>query len=258
MFETIVKAPRLFSAGGESHMRIEQVADFFPGARGWTSNRLDASDAREPAVERLAEFFYTALRDREGRPASDAVTMVEKTPKNALRVPFFSAAWPDSRFVYLYRDPRETLSSMAEAWATGRFVTYPVLPGWSGPPWSLLLVPGWRQLAGRPLMEIVARQWATTTDILVEDLEALAPSRVVAVDYSELISQPQAVMSRLAGHLGLNWDLELPATLPYSKTTFSRPSPDKWRRFEPQIAALLPLLEKANAKARQFLERHRA
>jgi hypothetical protein len=92
------------------------------------------------------------------------VRVLEKTPKNALRVPFIDRVFPQAHFVYLYRDVRETLASMIEAWQSGRFVTYPELPDWRGPPWSLLLVPGWRELAGKPVAEIVAAQWQATTD----------------------------------------------------------------------------------------------
>jgi LPS sulfotransferase NodH len=121
LFETLVGAPGLFSTGRESHARIERVADFHPGKRGWSSNRLTAQDASPEAVETMAELFYADLRDRDGKPATGAVRMLEKTPKNALRVPFFAAAWPDSLFVYLYRDVRQTLASMMEAWASGHF-----------------------------------------------------------------------------------------------------------------------------------------
>lgn len=254
LFETLVKAPGLFSAGGESHARIEQVANFSPGRRGWTSNRLDESDATAPAVDELARSFYTALRDRDGQAASGDVRMLEKTPKNALRVPFFEAAWPETRFVYLYRDVRQTLASMMEAWASGRFVTYPALPGWRGPPWSLLLTPNWRELSGLQLPQIVAEQWAATTNALVEDLSALPRERVIGIDYAEFLADPQRTMADLAGHLGLEWDLQLPPTLPYSKTTYSRPAPDKWRRLEGPIAAVWPAVEAADARARAFLD----
>lgn len=254
LFETLVKAPGLLSAGGESHARIEQVADFFPGRRGWTSNRLDESDAAPDKVEELARVFYPELRDRDGQAATGTVRMLEKTPKNALRVPFFASAWPDSAFVFLYREPRQTLASMMEAWASGRFVTYPMLPGWSGPPWSLLLVPGWRELAGKALPEIVARQWAATMDILLDDLEALAAGRVIGADYSEFVADPQPAMAKLAGALDLDWDIELPPTLPFSKTTYSRPSVDKWRRLETPINAVWPIVEAADARARALLE----
>ena len=58
-------------------------------------------------------------------------------------------------------------------------MTYPDLPDWDGPPWSLLLTPGWRELSGRPLAEIAARQWAAATSQLLDDLEALPPRRQI-------------------------------------------------------------------------------
>ena len=257
LFETMVKAPDLFSAGGESHARIEQVADFFPGQRGWSSNRLDASDASRASVEELARSFYPVLRDRDGNNSNGDVRMLEKTPKNALRVPFFDAAWPDTVFIYLYRDVRQTLASMMEAWASGRFVTYPALPGWQGPPWSLLLTPGWRGFSGRQLPEIVARQWTATTEVLLDDLSALPPERVIGLDYGDFLANPQAMMVKLTGAVGLEWDAQLPATLPFSKTTYSRPSPDKWKRLAGPIEAVRPIVEAADARARAFLEKVR-
>ena len=254
LFETLVKAPALYSAGGESHQRIEQVADFFPGRRGWSSNRLDAADATADAVEELARSFYSVLRDRDSQAAAGDVRMLEKTPKNALRVPFFDAAWNDTTFVYLYRDVRQTLASMMEAWATGRFVTYPALPGWQGPPWSLLLTPGWRELSGLQLHHVVAGQWATTMNVLVDDLSALPRERVIGIDYADFLAEPHATTVRLASQLGLEWDVELPATLPYSKTTYSKPSPDKWRRLEAPIESVWPTVEAADERARAFLE----
>ena len=255
LFETIVQAPGLFTVGAESHERIEHVADFFPGARGWTSNRLTGEDASEASVEALAERFYTVLRDREGRPASGRARMLEKTPKNALRVPFFAEAWPDSTFVYLYREPRQALASMIEAWSTGRFRTYPRLPEWSGLPWSLLLIPGWRDLIGRTLPEVVAAQWATTTEILVGDLEALPKERVRTLEYDRFIANPQAEMERLTGSVELDWDRQLGPSLPPSRFTTSRPGKDKWMRLAPVIESVLPTVGRADERARAFLRR---
>ena len=179
--------------------------------------------------------------------------MLEKTPKNALRVSFFDAAWTDAMFVYLYRDVRETLSSMMEAWVSGRFRTYPQLPGWKGPAWSLLLVPGWRQLNGRPLPEIVASQWAITTNQMLDDLDRIGPGRVTSVCYAQLLAEPMPVIERLAASLDLTWDRALGADLPLSKTTVSRPGKDKWRQIERVIEAVLPIVEQADARAKAFL-----
>lgn len=255
LFETLVRAPGLFTTGDESHRRIESIGDLHPRTRGWTSNRLGAEEATPALVAALADNFYPYLKDRAGAPPSGRVRMLEKTPKNALRVPFFAEAWPDAIFVYLYREPRQTLASMIEAWSTGRFRTYPGLPGWTGPSWSLLLVPGWRDLNGRPLPEVVAAQWAATTDILVSDLEALPEARVRSLNYDSFIADPQREMQRLTASLGLEWDQQLGETLPPSRFTTSRPAKDKWMRLAPVIESMLPIVEAADQRARRFLER---
>ena len=254
LFETLARAPGLHTVGGESHWLIEDVPGLSPPERGWSSNRLTAEDATPERVEQLASAFYRALHDRERRAATDRVRMLEKTPKNALRVPFFDAVFPDTMFVYLYRDVRPTLGSMLDAWSSGSFCTYPELPGWRGNPWSLLLVPAWERLIGQPLPVVVAHQWSTTTELLLDDLQKIPRERVTAVDQDAFLAAPQRTMESLASALGLCWDRPLGSTLPLSRTTLTPPAPDKWRRHEPIIQSVWPIVERADARARAFLE----
>ena len=260
LYETLEKAPGLFATGDESHRLIENVPGLAPSSRSWESNRLTAAEATPERAGRLSEGFYRQLRDRTGQPARGAVRMLEKTPKNALRIPFFDAIWPESQFLYLYRDVRETLASMMEAWTSGGFRTYPGLPGWPNGSWSLLLVPGWQDLKDKPLHEVVAHQWATTTTVMLDDLEQLDESRVQAIDYGAFLASPQMEMERIAMGLGLGWDRQLGdgGSLPLSKFTVSQPDRQKWRRVEKEIEAAMPIVEQADARARAFLERRRA
>ncbi len=255
LYEALEQAPGLFTTGQESHWLIEDIPGLAPGERGWSSNRLAAEDVTPQRSVQISSDFHRQLRDRDGCPATGPVRMLEKTPKNALRVPFFDALWPDSIFVYLYRDPRETLASMMEAWASGAFRTYRDLPGWSGYPWSLLLVPGWQELIGRPLPEVVAHQWATTTGVMIDDLTAIPKDRLRGVSYGELRADPQSTIEKLARSVGLQWDRRLGPALPLSKTTVSRPQPGKWRRLEQAIEAVFPIVADADERARAFLNR---
>ncbi|WP_300975105.1 sulfotransferase [Sphingomonas sp. LHG3406-1] len=257
LFETLAQSPGLFTIGRESHNVIEGIRAFSTPARGFTSNRLTEADADPDQIELLAQAFYERLHDRNGRTASGRVRMLEKTPKNALRVPFFAAAWPDATFLFLYRDARETIASMMEAWRSGMFRTYPRLPGWTGYPWSLLLVPGWENLKGLPLPHIVARQWATAMDFLINDLASLPPQQVRAMTYENVIAAPQHAMQELSASLDLSWDRSLGAHLPKSRTTVSDPAPDKWRANEEVIEMVWPLVKDTDEKARAFADRHR-
>lgn len=250
LFELLAQAPAVYTIGGESHQMIEQVRGLNPRHRGFDSNFLDASDASPERVRELRGHFHAALIDRAGLPPpAGRVRMLEKTPKNALRVKFLNEVFPEGRFVFLYRDACETIGSMIDAWQSGRFRTYPGLPDWSQLPWSLVLVPGWRALAQKPLHEVVGAQWETTMNCLLDALESLPPERWCAMDYATLLRQPQAEMQELSAALGLPWDRELGATLPFSRYTLTRPAPDKWRKhaalIEPMLPRLIPTIERA-------------
>lgn len=253
LFETLAKAPGLYTVGGESHGIVEGIAAYRPAMRAWHSNRLTAADAAPDLIEQLAAAFYERLRDRDGEAPRGSARMLEKTPKNALRVPLFDAIWPDAQFVYLYRDPRATMASMMEAWRSGWFRTYQQLPGWPGPPWSLLLVPGWEGLKGEPLERIVAEQWRTTTELLLADLAAVPRNRVHVVAYQDLLASPQSRMELLAASLGLGWDVRLGSELPFSRYTVTRPSSDKWRANAEALERVWDLVEPTDAKARAFI-----
>src|SRR5204863_3589145 len=128
----------------------------------------------------------------------------------------------------------------------------PNLPAWPGEhPWSLALVPEWRELAGRPLAEIAARQWRSATDHLLDDLSALSVDRWCIANYGALVEHPQQEIARLAAFLGLAWDRELEAPLPASRTTLSPPAKHKWRK---NAAELEPVLGLVAATAQRALD----
>lgn len=253
LFETLLKAPGLFTIGGESHQLIEGMRELNVGLRHFESNRLTAADATPAVTQTLRQRFFAALRDRDGKmPTVKPLRMLEKTPKNSLRIPFLASVFPEARFIYLHRDPRQVLASMIDAWRSGRFRTYPGLPEWPGPTWSLLLVPGWRDFANRPLPEIVAAQWRITTDTLLQDLAALPPGRIVRCDYAALTSDWGAEIARLTKALGLTWDRPLSGALAPSRYTLTPPDPDKWRAHAAEIDPLTPALQPTMDRAAAF------
>lgn len=254
LFETLTQAKNVYTVGGESHALIEGVAALGVQARNFDSNRLDRADATPAIVAELRTRFANALRERGGRsPVRGArLRMLEKTPKNALRIPFLAAAFPEARFVYLYRDPREVLASMLEAWESGRFRTYPNLPGWEGElTWSLLLTPGWRDLSGLPLNQIVAAQWKAATETMLDDLDAIPADRRFVARYADLIADPGKEVGRLCGELDFEWDRALGSELPVAAHTVSKPREDKWRAREAEIEAVLPRIADVIERAKR-------
>jgi hypothetical protein len=208
----------------------------------------------------LRARFGAALQDRDGRavPAGAQVRLLEKTPKNALRVPFLTTAFPDAQFVYLFREPEDNVSSLIEGWESGRFVTYPELPGWRGRPWSFLLVPEWRDLIGATVPAIAAAQWQRTHTALLDDLERLPRARVHALTYRQFLATPEDCIRDICQFAGLEWDRPLPAQLPLSRHTVSEPHPDKWRQREALIAPYRPALHAVAERARAFVAQAQA
>lgn len=247
LFETLAQARDLYTIGGESHALIESIDRLRPGGGTVTSNRLTRADATPELVSELRRRFATELRDRSGSApvAGGPVRLLEKTPKNALRVPFLLEVFPDARFVFLHRDPRANLSSIIEAWRSGGWVTYRQLPEWDGE-WSLLLPPGYAALRGRPIEEIAAFQWAEANRTILDDLSGLPVDRWTSVRYEDFVADPRRETRRLLEFAGLAMDDSLDAylagSLPLSQYTQSAPDPDKWRRNEEPIRRVLPVV----------------
>lgn len=244
LFETLAQCRALVTCGGEAHWLVESHPELVPGAAGVDSNRLDATHCSAALAERIVQSVWPRLQDAEGRPLSARrpVRWLEKTPKNALRIPFLRSVFPDAQFIFLRREPRENIASIIEAWLSGRFVTYPQLAGWTGS-WSLLLPPGWQSLRGRSLEEIAAYQWQETNRLIRADLDALPAGSWIDVDYHALIADPVVTTARLCGFMGVDFDAALrqrtAAALPASRYVLTPPDASKWQRHAERLQRVL-------------------
>ena len=106
----------MFSADGPGV--LESIFELDPQNRDWESNRLTRADVEPRAIEELRGLLKGTLVDSAGnRPGIDAsgLRWVDGQPRNALRVPFLASIAPDSQFVYIHRDPAETVPAMLRA-----------------------------------------------------------------------------------------------------------------------------------------------
>jgi hypothetical protein len=253
LFETLAHSETLWSLGDESHRIFEGHPKLSPGRGFVDSNRLTADLCDPRLAGSIRGLFAAQMKDHRGRSWSQdsgPVRLLEKTPKHALRIPFIDALFPDARFIYLFRDPRDNISSIIDAWRSGRFVTYRRFQTAHGP-WSLLLPPGWREQTGRPLEEIAAFQWQAANRCIIDDLARLAPERWTAINAAELLQDPAAAVARLCAFMDVPFDPGLRSfverPLPRSRYTVTAPDQDKWRnnapllaRVWPQVTALVP------------------
>jgi hypothetical protein len=253
LFETLSAAGDLWTLGGEGHEHIESIPVLQVQHHGMSSNRLTDESATGHVQNRVIANYIRDLRNAGGEKWNTlstkpgAVRFLEKTPKNALRIPFFKKLFPDAKFIFLHRDPRANISAIMDAWRSGGFVTYPRLPDWNGAPWSLLLIPGWRELNGIDPAKIAMHQWRDTNRIILDDLKAMPREDWCAVSYEQLLSNPQQVLQKLCAFAGIKYDERLRAVaekpLKPSRYTISAPAPEKWKRNEAAMKPFLPETE---------------
>jgi hypothetical protein len=260
LFETMAASEQIATLGGEAHWLIETIAELCPGAPGVHSNRLLASQARPHIIERIQSQILMHRVDREGRRPRDGriLKFLEKTPKNALRIPFLDRVFPHAQFVFLWREPRGNISSIIEAWRAGKWRTYPRLEGFELP-WSLLLPPGWEAMRGKPLEELAAFQWHVTNSVILEDLAALAADRWTIIDYDRFVANPAETIRRICRFADLEFDDELmqrvSSPLPAAKHTLTPADPLKWQRNRAEVERVLPLVESVRARLAQASSR---
>jgi len=261
LFQTLAQAEALWSLGDESHRLFESYPKLSPMRGVVESNRLTAALLDPKLAQSIPAQFLAQIRDRAGRPLDAAhagcVRLLEKTPKNALRISFLDALFPDALFIYLVRDPLPNLGSIIDAWRTGSFVTYRRFATAHGP-WSLLLPPRWQGYTGRPLEEIAAFQWSSTHGCVMEDLAALPRARWTAVNAAELIADPAASVARLCAFMDVPLDAtfaaQLQQPLPLSRYTVTAPEEGKWRRHAAELARVWPVVAPRVAEINRFID----
>lgn len=254
-FEQARQIPVFWSIGGESHAIFREFPHLRAENAQLDSMALLEAHADPQTKDLFKRLFLLFARDHQGiryletppgaRP--NQISLLEKTPRNAINIPFLLEVFPRAKFVFLFRDPRENISSLIEAWnvglRNGSFVTFRNLRGWHLPAWCFLLPRGWRDLKGRSIPDIAAFQWAASNRAIIEGLRGLSRERCHFVNYSDLIADPNQTLSKLAAFSGTVLDptgLNV-GEMALSHSTVSAPRPDKWQRHAPELQALEPV-----------------
>jgi LPS sulfotransferase NodH len=243
LYSILRSAPGLSHWPGEAHEVWE--ADYHPALRGWTSNVLDASDVTPEAAARIRRRFVLVAGSRS--------RLIDKTPRNSLRVTFIEALFPDATYVWLRRDGRDNVNSLINAWRTPRYRTYELpephsIPGVDPRWWKFVLYPGWRDDVRGPLEVVCARQWTWSNDLALEGSCGIAPERWIETRYEDLVDAPEAVCERLLDRLGLPFAPKVRARASALSSTpvnvVTPPERGKWRRENAaEIGAIGGLIE---------------
>ncbi len=183
------------------------------------------SDLARARAAYFAEMRRHVLADFDG-------LIVDKLPLKLLGVPFVHAILPDTRIVFAQRHPCDcVLSCFMQPFALNN---------------SMACFLDVRDAA--VFYDAVMTYWTRVREVL--------PLKVHTVVYEKLVAEPESVLRPLVDFLGLEWDeriLDHRATA-QARGAISTPSYDqvvqplstrasgRWRRYEKQLAPVLPLL----------------
>jgi hypothetical protein len=236
VFNLLRRHPGLASVGQEGHALWETFHG--PWDHGWDSNALGAEDVRGRERRYLAWAIDVLAKPRDGQ------RFVDKTPRNALRLPYLEALFPDATYVFVHRDGRAVVSSLLVAWR-GRETAAYTLPepitvdGRPLSDWHFVLPPGWRDLDGRRLEDVCALQYVTCAQAIADFRDRLPSDRAVDLRYEDLLLDPTGEVRRVHGELGLKFGQ---AEAEAARAEVRTPSgPEKWRTVTPdEIENVLP------------------
>ena len=207
-----------------------------------------AAAAAAPAAGLDAARALGRLAARLAPPRAP-IRLLEKTPENCLRLPFLQALFPDARVLFLTRDGRANVHSLLEGWRhpvlfPGYRTPVPVTsPGQTRGRWAFTLIPGWRDLVDRPLVEICARQWAACNAAVLDYAATPGALPVLPVRHEDLVAAPDATLAAIARFLDLR-PADIPAHgrgLP-EVNVVSALGAEKWRAEAAALATVAPIL----------------
>lgn len=243
LYSILRTSSRLANWPGEAHEVWE--ADYHPALRGWDSNELTADDPTPTAAARIKRRFYLAVGSNR--------RLIDKTPRNSLRVPFIQKLFPDASYIFLKRDGRDNTNSLINAWRTPRYRTYRLpqphsIPGVDPQWWKFVLYPGWREDVRGPLELVCAKQWVASNRGALEASVDIEPDRWTDVRYEDLVDRPEDQVGRILDALALPYEDRVRERARSIRTTpinvVTAPEPGKWRRENPaEIESVLWLIE---------------
>ena len=205
------------------------VAYWFEAAGVWMrgnalhpSDQLAACHAR-PAVAATIRKRFEAFLERSGRPR-----LAEKTPANALRLPFIHSIFPDARVIHIIRNGRDVVRSLCamqvqptmghalkkRLWETAFWEWPAYAPAFFRTTWrtrvrrrpATFIGPkpdGWRAWVGLPRHVIAGLQWEAVVREARRAGQALGTAHYHEIRYEMLMTEPGRVIRDLLRFTGL-------------------------------------------------------
>lgn len=233
---------------------------------GRKHDRFDASDAT-PRVRR-----YIRRRFLRFQRAHDNRRIMEKTPSNLMRIPYVDAIFPESKFLYMVREPLANLSSSELRWRTpihmqhtwerlretpklqlhyylGRFlydnISVRIFRRKHVSVWGVRYPGVYDDLHRLTTEQVIAKQWVRCCQQAETDLAEIDPQRIMRVRYEDFVASPVDHYQQICRHFDIDITPQIERAL---RETVDPGRQSKWRRLDERILRdCLPILRKQMA-----------
>lgn len=143
------------------------------------SHRLTADHATPTVAQNICDWFEEQSPNKP--------VLVEKSPRNSLRIPFVHSIFPNAGFIHIIRDGRDVACSM--------------IPGCGGTEWNHLKPPSWKNLFKNYTGAIrCAHAWKETLEITMAELVQVPH---LQIHYEDLIATPYHTAKEIFEFMGL-------------------------------------------------------
>ena len=234
-------------------------------APGRKHDRFTRDDASPKVKRYIRKRILRYHREHAGR------RVMEKTPSNIMRVPYVHEIFPESRLIYLLRNPLSQMSSSEFRWQNvlnkNQFKTR-----LQETPNTQLHYYAWRLLHDNfrkrvlrkkhvsiwgvrypgiyedkkklTIEELIAKQWVQASKTCRADLDEIErsePGSVYRIRYEDFIYDPAKYFAQMCEHVGLGVDQQILDEVAQQADTSSQ---DKWKRLDPEvIQRIKPIVE---------------
>ena len=229
-------------------------------------DHFDASDATPRVKQYIRKRFLNHQRKHGG------LRVMEKTPSNTVRARYVHEIFPESKIVYIVREPLANLSSSEYWWSkvitfehlmerlveapksqlhhyVGRLVAdnyrKRVLKETHAQVWGVRY-PGIQEDVARLTTEqVIAKQWVNCVRTAAQDIAELPEGRVMKIRYEDFVENPVGVFEGVMKHTGEKMTREIADWL---DKNIDAGRQTKWHRLDRGVVSrVIPILERAMA-----------
>ncbi|MFO6424715.1 sulfotransferase family protein [Motilimonas sp. KMU-193] len=252
-FETLSQSSEVRSLGYETPQLWHSL--YGPKHNQWHSEAARAEDAKPAHRDAYFKFFYQRL---------GAGQVLDKTCINILRLEYLYQLFPNAKFVFIYRNGRDNISSLMDGWRNDKQFCLTQFLG-DNPEqvaiengefkqWHFFLPPQWRSYNHASLAEVCSFQWLKANTMALKAKQSIPSKQWIEFRYEDFIAQPVEIMEQVCQQLGLPFEANIKlhcANLSSRPTSLvsGKPEPDKWKKRNYQAILsiednIAPLMQK--------------